>query len=579
MFKDQFNYLKTYFAIAEPNPWLFALNIFTAVLYKAANITRPFVAALIIKALTESDARMTYLYIAIYTGIYLFYRAMLFFNWRISTWNLIDVYDNIQDKIFNKLISVDHDFTQKVNRGKLLNVINSDLFEVGNINSNITEFFTATTQIVFIVIICLTNNVPVAIIMILSAISVSHIRTKHDKKFNFYWWKSQIENDKFSDFLNQVLNGLQEVKVFNMLPSLHKQLDRIQKRYDKAYTSQRRHRTIRDSDVKYSVYIFRAIILLVCVIFMATGHMELDIMVLLYSYHQQLIDTTFDLTDATTTLRLDKASVERIKSILNYKAGASVKIGNLNLDQISGSIKFKNVSLNINKHKVLKDLNFKIRPHEFVAIVGHPGAGKTKLFDLILRLISPTKGKITLDDININEFSREVFTSNVAVANQAPFIFNTSIRKNLSFVDPDIKHQIEACKTAGIHNFIETLPMGYNTILRENAGNISGGQRQMISIARTIVTDAEILLLDDITTSLDPDTAKLVPRLIDRIKNNRTVIMITKKPELMKSADRIIVLDKGKISDIGTHEKLLERNSIYRSLQAMRSSNSQEEGA
>ena len=236
------------------------------------------------------------------------------------------------------------------------------------------------------------------------------------------------------------------------------------------------------------------------------------------------------------------------------------------------------MSLSINKQKILKDLNFKIRPHEFVAIVGHPGAGKTKLFDLILRLYPPTKGKITLDNININEFSREVFTSNVAVANQAPFIFNTTIRKNLSFVDPNIKHQIEACKKAGIHNFIETLPMGYNTILRENAGNISGGQRQMISIARTILTDAEILLLDDVTTSLDPDTAKLVPRLIEKIKNNRTIIMITKKPDLMKTADRIIVLDKGKISDIGTHEKLLERSSVYRSLQEMRSPSSNSQG-
>ena len=100
----------------------------------------------------------------------------------------------------------------------------------------------------------------------------------------------------------------------------------------------------------------------------------------------------------------------------------------------------------------------------------------------------------------------------------------------------------------------------------------------MISIARTILTDAEILLLDDVTTSLDPDTAKLVPRLIERIKNNRTVIMITKKPDLMKTADRIIVLDKGKISDVGTHEKLLERSSVYRSLQEMRSPSSSSQG-
>jgi ABC-type multidrug transport system fused ATPase/permease subunit len=181
-----------------------------------------------------------------------------------------------------------------------------------------------------------------------------------------------------------------------------------------------------------------------------------------------------------------------------------------------------------------------------------------------------------LDGINIKEFSKEIYTSNVAVANQIPFIFNTSIRNNLNFVDTDINHQIAACKTAGIHDFIETLPLGYNTILRENGGNISGGQKQMISIARTILTNAEILLLDDITTSLDPDTARLVPNLIERIKSKHTVIMITKKPELMRIADRIIVLDHGKIADIGTHEKLLERSALYRSMQTMRSNNLEE---
>ena len=193
------------------------------------------------------------------------------------------------------------------------------------------------------------------------------------------------------------------------------------------------------------------------------------------------------------------------------------------------------------------------------------------LFNLILRLFEPTKGKITLDNINIFDFNKEVYSNNVSVVNQKPFIFNMSIRKNLDFVDTNISNQIDACKKAGIHEFIETLPQGYNTILRENGSNISGGQKQMISIARTILSEAEVLLLDDITTSLDPDTAKLVPRLINNLKKDHTIIMITKKPELMKEADRIIVLDKGRINDVGTHKQLIARNEIYQMLQSRKS--------
>lgn len=578
MFIEQARYIRDYFKIADLNPWLFLLNLLTAVAYKALDIARPFIAAMIIKGLTEQDARATYTFILVYAIVYLLFRLSLFLNWRSYSWNVIYCYQHLQDKIFKKLLTVDHDFTRRVNRGRLLNVINSDLFEIGEMNDEISEFITTIFQIVAVFIISFTYSPSVAILMGISAIVFARVRTVHDRKYNFFWWKSQVENDRFSNFLNQILTGLQEVKVFNMHSRLHDHLARIQNRYDKSYSAQRRHLTTRDNDVNFVVYSFRAFILFVCIISMMNGIMELDILVLLYSYHQQLINITRDFTDASVAIRLSNAAVRRLTTILNYRPGQKLHFGNLNLDHISGAIEFKNVSLTINRHTILRNLNFKIKPHEFVAIVGYPGSGKTKLFDLLLRINRPTSGKIYLDKININQFSRDVYTSNVAVANQVPFIFNTTIRNNLNFIDTDIKHQIAACKTAGIHDYIETLPLGYNTILRENGGNISGGQRQMISIARTILTDAEIFLLDDVTTSLDPDTAKLVPDLIERIKKNRTIIMITKKPELMRLADRIIVLDNGRIADIGTHEKLLERCKLYRSLQTLRSPGLEEIG-
>ena len=572
MFREQFRYIKSYLRVVEVNRWLFAANLITAVLYKAFDVARPFIAAQIIQELTERNKEGTIFYIVLYTIIYILFRLSLFLNWRAYSLNVTYCYLKLQDKLFNKILSVDHNFKQKVNRGQLLNVIGNDLFEIGEMNDEISEFITGIFEIIFVFAISCFYSPSVAVLMAISAIIFARLRTVHDRKYNFFWWKSQKENDNFSNFLNQILTGLQEVKVFNMRRSLHRHLDTIQKRYDKNYYSQRKEITKRDNDVGFVVYLFRTLIFLVCILMMSKGMMEISILILLYTYHQQLITATRDFTDATVAIRLNNAAIRRLMGILNYRVDDKFNFGDLNLDHISGELTFKNVSLTINHNEILKNLNFKIRPHEFVAIVGCPGSGKTKIFDLILRLNQPTKGKILLDDININDFSKEIYSANVAVANQIPFIFNTSIRKNLNFIDTDISHQIEACKTAGIHDFIETLPMGYNTILRENGGNISGGQRQMISIARTILTDAEIFLLDDVTTALDPDTAKLVPRLISRIKNNRTVIMITKKPELMKIADRIIVLDRGRIVDTGTHEKLLERSHLYQSMQAVRSS-------
>lgn len=572
MFREQGKFIREYLKVAELNPFYFVCAVFTSVFTKAAAVARPFIAALIIKALTEQNAGDTYMYIGIFAVVYIFYRAMLFLNWRVFTHNMIFSYQNLQDKVFSKLLSVDYNFNKKISRGKLLNVINTDLFEIGEMNNEVVEFFTTTIEIIVVAIIAFRFNIFVSLLMLASIFIYAAIRTHADRRFNFFWWKCQLENDKFSSFLNQILTGLQEVKVFNMLSHLHGHLDRIQDRYDKNYANQRSQVTLRDNDVNYTVYLFRAIIFIVCLISMMSGHMEIDILIMLVAYHEQIISYTGNLIDSSVKIRLTNAAVKRLDSIMNYRAATPVEFGNLELDHISGALSTKNVSLDINHQKILKNISFNIRPREVVAIVGYPGSGKTKLFDLILRLYKPTHGKITLDNIDINEFSRDIYASNVTVANQVPFIFNTSIRKNLGLVDPDIKHQIDACKTAGIHNFIETLPLGYNTILRENGGNISGGQRQMISIARTLLTNAEIFLLDDISTSLDPDTAKLIPRLIKNIRKDHTVIMITKKPELMKIADRIIVLDHGEIVASGTHGGLIKRSALYRALQVMQSS-------
>lgn len=570
MIKEYYNFIKDYLKLAELKTKYIVINILSAFFYKGFSILMPLIASFIIKYLTDGNTQMSYFYLITFFIIYVLYNIALYVNYKIYGFNMNYCYDKLTNKVLNKLVSVDNNFTRFISKGRLMNSINTDIINIGDMNDRISEVLMGIIQIIVVLIIVAFYNIYLALILILFSIIYITFRNNSDRKINYYHNKVVVQDDKYSTLLTQIVSGLQEIKTFNMLPKLKSKLNVIQGKFTNHYSNKRHYYTLRDNDVKVITYIFRFLLYLVLLLLMFKGRLDISGLVLIISYHEYLVEYINDLIDSTSTIREVNTAVNRINDILNYDS-KEIKFGTIDTNDIYGMIELKNVSLQFKDKEVLHNINLKIDHNEVVAIVGEAGSGKTMIFNLLLRLFEPTKGKITLDNINIYDFSKEIYSNNVSVVNQKPFIFNMSIRKNLDFVDDNIEHQIEACKKAGIHEFIETLPNGYNTILRENGSNISGGQKQMISIARTILSDAEVLLLDDITTSLDPDTAKLVPKLINNLKKDHTIIMITKKPELMKEADRIVVLDNGKINDVGTHKQLIGRNEIYQMLQSRKS--------
>lgn len=570
MIKEYYNFLKDYLKLAEIKTKYLIINILSAFFYKGFDLLLPLIASLIIKYLTLGDVQMSYISLVIFAITYLLSDVAYYINYRVYGFNVAHCYDKLTDKVMNKLLNIDSNFTRFIGKGRLMNSINSDVISIGDMNDRISEVLSGIIQILTVLVIVSIFNIWLALVFIVFTFSYILFRNYYDRKINFYHNKVVVDDDKYSNLLAQIISGLQEIKTFNILEKLRNKLNIIQGKFNKDYGLKRKYFMRRDNDVEFVVYLFRFLLYLLSLILIFRGKMDISGLVLIVAYHENLVSYISDLISSTCAIRETNTSVCRINDILNYSS-EEISFGNIDINEIYGVIEFKNVSLNIRNNQILKDINLKIKHNEILAIVGEPGSGKTMLFNLLLRLYKPSKGKVLLDNIDIFDYTKDIYTKNVSVANQKPFIFNLSIKENLNFVDTNIKNQIEACKLAGIHDFIATLPKGYNTVLRENGSNISGGQKQMISIARTILSDAEVLLLDDITTSLDPDTAKLVPKLIKKLKKERTIIMITKKPDLMKEADRIVVLDHGKIKDVGTHKELLGRSLIYQMLQARKS--------
>lgn len=571
MIKEYYSFIKEYLKLSQTKISYFVWSFLTAIGYKAFLLLNTLLASWIIKYATGNDMNMTLFSLALLSGSYLMYKLFYYINIKIYGKNMNACYHGLQTRIFNKLVMVDDNFTKHISKGKLINSINSDIINVGDMCDQVAELITTLLQVLVIIIIVANYNIYLAAIFLVYTILYIGIRNYSDRLASIYLRKQKHEVDRYSNLFSQILSGLQEIKTFDMLPKLKLKLNEIKKKYSDSYFMKRKYLIIRDNDIRFLSHAFKILLYVFLLLYMAIFDLKIDILTLIIGYFETMILYLDRIIEASGTIREANVSVDRVSKILNYKINNEITYGNINNDEIVGVIEFDKVFFKYNSKEIIKGISMKIEANSLTALVGQSGTGKTSIIKLLLRLYKPNSGKIFIDGVDIFDYQKKIYKSNVSVVNQKPFIFNMSIRKNLNFVDTNIENQIKACKRVGIHDFIVSLPQGYNTILRENGSNISGGQKQLISLARTLLSKAEILLFDEITSSLDPDTASHIDVILNDLKKDHTVIMITHKPELMKLADRVIVLHEGKIVGDGKHTDLLGTSDYYRFLQARKS--------
>jgi subfamily B ATP-binding cassette protein MsbA len=273
------------------------------------------------------------------------------------------------------------------------------------------------------------------------------------------------------------------------------------------------------------------------------------------------------LGEAYSTLQEARASIERIDTLLGaeHEQGGSTII-----PKFQKSITFQHVSFAFptNNHPVLTDVNLEIGYGEVVAIVGRSGVGKSTLADLIPKFYVPSSGILTIDGININEIEIRSLREQIGIVSQDIILFNDTVKENIAFGKQDASEAeiIQAAKMAYADEFIQEMPEKYHTVIGDRGLKLSGGQRQRIAIARAILKNPPILILDEATSSLDSISEALVQRALDTLMRGRTTIVIAHRLSTIKNADRILIIEKGEIADIGKHEELIEKNATYREL-------------
>lgn len=567
MIKRYYLILQKFFSLkAHDNRLVFHL-FFSALLRSISLLLIPVVAAKVVEFATIKDYQTTFLYATIFLIVSFIYVLCHHYNYIAYKNNSIFTHNKLQELILSKVTSYDENFTKNMSTSYIVNTAFNDVGKVMQVPDQAFDAITGVVNIAIALIILISVNVYIGILALILYIISMYALDKNMKKKNYYLSRQRKHQDNISSLMGQVLDGNKEIKAFNMSDNLNTYLKNYKKLWKKDYLKKRKYNDNFYVLVPTILGFGKIVIYLILIYLILNGRYDVATLVLVVGYYENIENEFKKLYGKLDNVSSFSIMLDRIYKILNYKTNNMLSFGDNDNDYIKGKINFKNVSFTYEKQVVLKNVSFEIKPQSFTAIVGKSGSCKSTIFRLLLRLYKADKGTILLDDESIYDYTREVYSSNVSIVTQKPFIFDMSIRENFNLVDSNHSHQIEACKRVGIHDYIMSLKDGYNTKLVADAENISNGQKQLIALARTLLSKSEVLLFDEVTSSLDINTSKHVMEILKDLKRDHTILMITHKPSLMKLADDIIVIDHGRLVGRGSHKTLLKDNTYYKSLQ------------
>lgn len=483
-----------------------------------------------------------------------------------------EISKKIQIEIAEEVLKIETSDLDKKSSGVFIDRMVKDTGKISDIFLELNMTFTdLITNLGILVAIFVVNKIIFVYYVISIAInfSISRLRINVYNKLDKNYRKNA---EQTTGLVGELVRGVRDVKVLNASKSFMNRIgaDINKLNQERYYMSKTRRFYLFLEDCAFDILEFALIGLGIYLIY--TNKLSIANFIIVYMYRHRvftLLELTGHLMEWVKEFNL---SAGRVFEIIDSEEFKKEKFGNKHIDKIDGDFEFKDVHFSYNdEQEVLKGISFKVEHNQTVSFVGKSGAGKSTIFSLLAKLYEPNSGNILIDGIDISELDCDSIRGNISIITQNPYIFNLSIRDNFMIVKDDLTEDemIEACKLAKLHDFIMSLPDGYDTIVGEGGLMLSGGQRQRLAIARALAQKTEIILFDEATSALDNETQKGIQEAINNMKNEYTILIIAHRLSTVINSDKIMIVDDGKITATGTHEELLKTNKEYKRLYDM----------
>lgn len=565
--QDTWGIVKRLFFIGMKFRSWFILTLIISVILSIVSTYRPYLTMEVvdndITKLQDKALMMKHIYILV--GLVFAETVLNFFLVYFSNFISQNVIRDIRERLYAKLIYFKTSFFDKTPIGQLVTRAVGDVETIATVYTDgFLMVFGDILRIVFVLIMMFSTNVHLSYITLAILPLMVVITRFFQKRLKKAFGDERNWTATQNSFVQERLAGMSIIQVFNRQESEFKKFDDINITLKGALL-----RTVFIFSLFFPVVELISSLFIGFILFYG-GYITISagVVIAFIQYISMLIRPLRQIADRFNNIQRGIVGAERVLGLMDEE-NSMTNTGTVKKDHFAGKIEFQKVHFAYDeKQEVLKGIDFKVKPGETVAIVGATGAGKSTIISLITRLYDINSGNILIDDVNLKDYELYNLRSHIGVVLQDVFLFHGSIFENLAFGDDSITlDKIKAgAKEIEVDQFIEQLPGGYDYVVSERGSSISLGQRQLLSFLRAYLSDPKILILDEATSSIDHESEKLIQRATEKITKNRTSIIIAHRLSTIEKADKIIVMEHGKIVEEGKHLELLDRNGYYATL-------------